>query len=1081
MVRTQEPGTSSLIRSICFGPRRERPRRHYRLFAVLRFLALLAICLDSLGVTALAQSARPNFLIIMADDLGWTNTSVQMDPNIPFSKSDYYLTPSLEQMAAEGMRFNQAYAGSPMCSPSRSALLTGRSTAQIQQTDVIAARSITEGYYGQPSMPPIPFHLLEEFTTLPERLKQYAPEYSTSLLRKNHSGSDPQNYGFDLYDFRSRDYEPEGEDPVGVFSMTNHAKAIMEDSVQTGDPFFLMVSPTAIHAPYEYTTEAFAEHNARPRGVRHRHPGIAAMLDDLDVGIGQMLDKLDELGIDDNTYVIFTSDNGGANGARNNEPLFGGKGSIYEGGIRVPMIIKGPGIAANSVSTVPISGTDIFATVSELAGITAPHESGLESASFASVLHNNGVLPEGQVLSRGYGANGEMFWHFPHYTGLAVPSSAVRDGDYKLIKLHGQAGESDQLLLFNLANSVTENNSPGSPLNLANSMPLKAAELEAKLDGWLQHVDAPMAHDIEANAHLLWDATDVGTFPSLWRSKNHVSDLRREAWEVYPENTNPGTIPASQLAQRVAVDPYQPGLGDQAFEFDGNDRMARTFFQVSDIMDSSKDNSVTFDFWFKLSDLDPNKPQILMETGDESGGLSLTIGDADSNGKSNDLRLRMLSKNGTAASATAPLDMFADPTKDFVHATAVIRDGSGQVELYINGALASVGNAQGASSRLDWDGADLAGIGYFSGGDLGGKGGVGDQPFQGYFDGQIAEMSFYNYALSTSSVLENYNSKLTPVKAGISAVAGQAVVPLVRPSNVSFNALQSNDLLVFQERCDVLDEALEVDALVQGGDALSSLGDATSGLLPAGTAFSSYLLHFDPGLAATNVTAEGTIHFGGEILGIVFESNSLATTDPILGSLGNYGSATMRGLVLGAEGGLSISADGKSLNFDLETVSTDLLQLRVLTTLVDVPTFLEADFNQNGKVNGADLEIWQAALGASDEGDADGDGDTDGRDFLIWQRQFIPVPERAPFTADFNGDGSVDDLDLVILQSAYGQTSAGDANLDGKTNGRDYLIWQREASTYEPAQLAAVPEPASIALFFVAGLAGLSCRPRRRL
>lgn len=1048
---------------------------------MLRVLALLAICLDSLGVTALAQSTRPNFLIIMADDLGWTNTSVQMDPNIPFSKSDYYLTPSLEQMATEGMRFNQAYAGSPMCSPSRSALLTGRSTAQIQQTDVIAARSITEGYYGYPSMPPIPFHLLEEFTTLPERLNEYAPEYTTTLLRKHHSGSFPENYGFDTYDFRNRGYEPEGEDPVGVFSMTNHAKAIMEESVQTGAPFFLMVTPTAIHAPYEYTTEAFAEHNARPRGSRHRHPGVAAMLDDLDVGIGQMLEKLDELGIDDNTYVIFTSDNGGTNGARNNEPLFGGKGSLYEGGIRVPMIIKGPGIAANSVSTVPISGTDIFATVSELAGITAPHEAGLESASFASVLHNNGALPEGQVLSRGYGTNGEMFWHFPHYTGLAVPSSAVRDGDYKLIKLHGQAGASDQLLLFNLANNVTESNSPASPLNLANSMPLKAAELEAKLNGWLQQVDAPMAHDIEEDVHLLWDATDVGTFPSLWRSNNHVSDVRRESWEVYPEKTTPGAIPADQLAQRVAVDPYQPGLGNQAFEFDGNDRMARTFFQVSDLADASKDNSVTFEFWLRLSDLDPNKPQIIMETGDESSGLSLTIGDADSNGKSNDLRLRMVSRNGAVASATVPLDRFADPTKDFVNATAVIRDGSGGIELYVNGALAAIGAAQGGtSSKLDWDGADLAGLGYFSGAGLGGKGGTGDQPFQGYFDGQIAEMSFYNYALSTTAVLENYNSKLTPVKAGISAVAGQASVPLVRPSNVSLNILQSNDLLVFQERCDVLDEALQVDALVQAGDSLASLGDATSGLLPSGTAFSSYLLHFDPGLATTNVTAEGTIHFGGEILGIVFESESLAATDPILGSLGNYGSETMRGLILGAEGGLSISPDGRSLTFDFETVSTDLLQLRVLTTLVDVPTFLEADFNQNGKVNGADLEIWQAALGVNDAGDADGDGDTDGRDFLIWQRQFIPFPERAPFTADFNNDGAVDDLDLAILQGAYGQTTAGDANLDGKTNGRDLLIWQREASIYEPAQLSAVPEPATAAMLLLAGVGAACFRPRRR-
>lgn len=1035
-------------------------------------------------MTAWAQSARPNFLVILADDLGWTNTSVQMDPNIPSSKSDYYLTPSLEEMAAEGMRFNQAYAGSPMCSPSRSALLTGRSTAQIQQTDVVAARSITEGYMGYPSMPPIPFHLLEEFTTIPEHLKQYAPEYTTALLRKNHSGSDPVNYGFDLYDFRNRGYEPEGEDPVGVFSMTNHANAIMENSVQTGDPFFLMVAPTAIHAPYEYTTEAFEEHNARPRGVRHRNPAIAAMLDDLDVGIGQMLDKLTELGLDENTYVIFTSDNGGVNASRNNEPLFAGKGSLYEGGIRVPMIIKGPGIAANSLSTVPVSGTDIFSTISELAGITAPHEAGLESASFASVLHNNGVLPEGQVLSRGYGTNGEMFWHFPHYTGIAVPSSAVRDGDYKLIKIHGQSGANDQLLLFNLANNVAESNSPTSPLNLANSMPLKAAELEAKLDGWLEHVDAPMAHNIAANAHLLWDATDVGTFPSLWRSKNHVSDVRRESWEVYPENTNPGQIPASQLAQRVSVSPYQRGLGDQAFQFDGNDHMERTFFQVSDISNPSMDNSATFEFWLRLSDLDPNKPQILMESGSESKGLSFTIGDADGDGKSNDLRFNISSGLGEGYSLTAPLDRFANPVSDFVQATAVINDSAlgKSVHLFINGAL--VATQSGINSLpIDWDGIDQSGLGAMGGAELGGKSFNPDQPFVGGFDGQVAEMSFKNFSLSPTEVLSTYNSRLTPVNAGISAVYGMVSTTPVRPSAVSLDVFQSTQLKVMQERASVLSAPLELDAIVSSAAVLTSAEDATAGQLAAGTAFSSYLLHFDPASESLNDLAEtqGTIYFGGEILGIIFEQQSILDSDALVGSIGDYGAAQYRGLQLGEEGLLEISSDRKSLSFDLGVADHDLLQFRVITTYVDVPTFLEADFNQSGKVNSADLDIWLASRGLNAEGDADGDGDTDGRDFLIWQRQFIPPPPKPIFTADFNDDGFVDEFDLAIWKTSRGVSVAGDANGDGSTDGRDFLIWQREF--YNEAahnSITAVPEPGTVSLSLLLGITGVTMRPRRR-
>ena len=1056
-----------------------RPHRLRWRPLALRWFAIVALSADTLGISAIVESAeRPNFLVIMCDDLGWTGTSVQMDPNVPFSKSDYHQTPNLEQMANEGMRFSNAYSGGPVCSPGRSAFLTGRSAAQLHQTDTVSP-DLSNTHFGQSSTPPISLHLLDEYTTLPERLKQFAPEYSTALLRGNHSGSEPLNYGFDVYDFYSAAYRPEGENPVGLFSTANHANAFMEEKVQSDNPFFLMVAPTAIHTPIEYTAESFAIADARPRGVRHRNPAVAAELLDLDNSIGQMFDKINQLGIADNTYIIFTSDNGGTAGARINEPLFGAKGTLYEGGIRVPMIVKGPGIAPNSVSSVPISGTDFSKTISDLAGITAPYENDLESASLVPLFQNGGQLPEGEALQRGYGTSGELFFHFPHHSGFTSPASAVRDGDFKLVKLHGQAGGTDSIFLYNLANNITETNNLSSPLNLATSMPTKTAELAAKLDGWLDEVDASMPHQITTNAHLLWDATNVGSYESLWRSKNRVKDLNRESWQVIPERTDPGFVPESEIAQVVDISPYQPELGNKAFAFDGNDLMARNFFQVSDSASiGAADNSATFEFWLRLSDLEPNKPQILMESGSSSSGLSLTIGDADNNGKSNDLRLRMRSSSGTALSVTAPVDRFANPVEDFIHVAAVVKDVSagGRLELYINGALAS--SAFGSS--FDWDSTDDAGLGYFSGASVGANGGEGDLPFVGRFEGQLTEMSFYNYALNGSDIQTSYNSKLSPVNAGLSAVSGDAMIPLGRLTNVSLNALNSPQLHVMQERSNVLSSALEVDAVINGGATLANANQAMPGMLTAGTPLSSYLLVFDPASSVGTAQAQGTIFFGEEILGIIFDDDRMALTDTILGTIGNYGDVTTRGLAIGIDGSLVISPNKKSLTFDFEVASNDMLQFRVLTSLVDVPTFLEADFNQSGKVNATDLAIWQDAFGNGPEGDADGDGDTDGRDFLIWQQQFIPPPPAPVFTADFNDDGFVDHDDLLVWQSSYGVNLDADANRDGITDGRDFLIWQREFYDQSSLGLTAVPEPTTCSVLLLFSLAGVALRIRRR-
>jgi hypothetical protein len=242
--------------------------------------------------------------------------------------------------------------------------------------------------------------------------------------------------------------------------------------------------------------------------------------------------------------------------------------------------------------------------------------------------------------------------------------------------------------------------------------------------------------------------------------------------------------------------------------------------------------------------------------------------------------------------------------------------------------------------------------------------------------------------------------------------------------------------MVFQERQDRLREPLTVDARIVAGALLDQPDSSLAGTLPAGTSFSSYLVQFDPVQqpSGLSVNALGSIEFEAEILAVIYDASSLSTTDSLLGSVGNYGPGDGRGLLLGTSGVLQISPDRKFLNFDLTVDSNQSLQFRVLTTIIE-----SADFNSDGRVTMYDLGVWIEAFGKDFRGDADGDGDTDGRDFLVWQRDFVATP----LDPDFNNDRIVDDMDLTLWQSAYGLTAFADADGDGDTDGRDFLAWQR--------------------------------------
>lgn len=963
----------------------------------------------TLGSDVLAAN-KPNIVVILADDLGWTETSVQIDSSQPFSKSDYHQTPRLEALAAAGMRFSHAYAA-PMCSATRQAIQTGKSPARLQHTDVIAASMPTAGRYlplytGQPaSAPLINGSLAASEVTIAEWLDQNSTGYVTAHYGKWHvaysengRNATAPKYGYDFENMPPTTLIPPAEDGKETFRTTEAAMNFMSARAANSQPFYMQLSYSAPHDPYAARPSTLAKWQNVPVGQRHSDPLYAAMLEDMDTGIGMVLDKIQQLGLGDDTYVIFASDNGSiARSSTVNTPLFQYKGSVYEGGVRVPMIVTGPGVSAGTQSNVPVTLQDLFATVSATAGITAPLANDLESANLLPLFHNGGGLPDGvNALSRAYAPNGELFYHFPHYAGTTpngprVPASAIRDGDYKLVRVYGEKGNPDTILLFNLAQSITESADPLSTLNLANSMPEKTALMLGKLNQWLENVDASLPYDMAANADLVWKASNAGVNPETWRSVNDVKGYFREQW-LRPNGTSQPT--------NVATAAFQPGLGKRAFHFDGNDVMTREFFRVSDTRPpsgSDSNRSTSIETWFRTDAMTGN--QVLFESGDGSAGISLTLGDSDGNGKSNDLRFRVLGSSGASLTATVPIDAFTNPTANAVQAFAVFNDDNANryIELYVNGALAArIDGTAGAAGSMQWDAHNTAwldfqqaGIGNIAGtgtgGGLGGNGGGGALPFSGAFRGDIAGVGFFNYAISAATIASKYNAQLHPASFGLKGATGAAAIASTRPVNVSLGLAESNSLQAVLERQHQLAQSLGVSAVVNSSVTFNSGSAPSGGTLTAGTGFDSYLMHFDPigSNGALNNTATGSIVFARDIIAIVLDVTTLAATDGSLGAIGNYGAIGDRGVQLAGSDFISISTNRRTLTFSLTISGDEMAQFRVLTQPA-VP----GDFDGDGLVNAADLAVWKVSVGENAFGDADGDGDTDGNDFLTWQRQY---------------------------------------------------------------------------------------------
>lgn len=428
------------------------------------------LCFGLLALTATAAHAvdRPNFVFLQGEAQGWTSMSIQMAPDNPASKSEFFHTPNLARLAQGGMRFSRFYAPSPRCTPSRAAYLTGKSPAQLHMTYINTSPMTGRVQLTQTSTE-LPFSEL----TIAEHLKPLG--YATAHFGKWHVGrANPRQHGFDENDGANSNAGPErvqNPNPKQAYGTATKGIDFMTRQVEAGKSFFLQISQYGGRSALDAKPETMELMRERVGRRDERFIGSAAVALDMDINIGRVLDALDSLGIADNTYVFYTADHGtpGRNGV-----LANGKGSVKEGGLRVPLLFRSPGIKPGSFAGAITSGVDLFPTVAELAGVRVPLPIGIEGGSLAPILLNAG---RGEVKR----PSEQFVAHFPHYDGDPIgPASAIYDGDFKLIRAY----ESGDRFLYNLRADLGERN------NLASQMPDKAAELDRRLTAYLKQVNA---------------------------------------------------------------------------------------------------------------------------------------------------------------------------------------------------------------------------------------------------------------------------------------------------------------------------------------------------------------------------------------------------------------------------------------------------------------------------------------------------------------------------------------------------------------------------------------------------------------
>lgn len=440
---------------------------------------IFLVLLVSLSLHAISQKTvqktkkQPNIILLLVDDLGWID--------IGSYGSSFYETPNIDKLTKEGIKFTNGYSACNVCSPSRASILTGKYPARLHLTDWI------EGYqkpFAKLLPPAWNMYLPLEETTIAEILKK--KNYATASIGKWHLGDDvkyyPEHQGFDLNiagnyagspptyfsPYRIPRLKNGDNGEYLTDRLTDEAIKFMDE--KKNKPFFLYLPYYAVHIPLQAKEEYVQAFKAKINpSSPQQNPVYAAMIKSVDESVGRVLQYVKEKGIEDNTIIIFTSDNGGIIRSKNpvtsNLPLREGKGTAYEGGVRVPLIVKWKGkIKENTQSEVPVIGTDLFPTLAALTNSNISSINNIDGVNIAPLLLG------GQTIKRD-----ALYWHYPHYHSEgATPYSSIRDGDYKLISFY----ENGKMELYNLKNDVGEQN------NLVEKEPKMAAMLLKKLNAW---------------------------------------------------------------------------------------------------------------------------------------------------------------------------------------------------------------------------------------------------------------------------------------------------------------------------------------------------------------------------------------------------------------------------------------------------------------------------------------------------------------------------------------------------------------------------------------------------------------------
>ena len=448
--------------------------------------AAAAVAFTAVGpvaLGALAGGQKPNFVFVLIDDLGWADLGCY--------GSRFHETPNVDALAAGGMRFTSGYAACPVCSPTRASIMTGKYPARLGLTNYLIGRRMLPD---SPILPaPYRHELPLEEVTIAEALK--GAGYATCHLGKWHLGGEafyPEHQGFDLnigggQAGHPRSYFAPNSPVVGRRDGEYLPDRLAEEAVRfieanKDKPFFLYLSHYAVHIPIEAPEQMIARYRAKPKPAGGQdNPIYGAMVESIDRSVGRVMKALERLGIDDRTVTMFTSDNGGLSvregpntPATSNAPLRGGKGQLYEGGIREPWIVKWPGVVEpGSTCDVPVSSVDFFPTILEIAGTGAVQTNGpIDGESIVPLLKQAGRVRREAI-----------YWHYPHFSNqLGRPGGAVRQGDFKLIERY----EDGTLELYDLKGDMSETR------NLAAAMPDTAAELRRRLHEWGRSVNANM-------------------------------------------------------------------------------------------------------------------------------------------------------------------------------------------------------------------------------------------------------------------------------------------------------------------------------------------------------------------------------------------------------------------------------------------------------------------------------------------------------------------------------------------------------------------------------------------------------------